>query len=300
MKHQGLDLAGIIITYVFSVSIVAAMILSLVSWGWLEGYEIVLLLLGLITLVLVSLYHANIVKNRIIVGIFATLISVLGGVFILVDTKQQSRSDDRSVDSNSPEKIKVSESNPIEKLRIIHKLFKSELVPVEIYETKKKEILDNFLMITPQPNNKTLKVSNLILGILWLFTLFMTLFGGYIYSFIDIILLLYAILISIFMFISPKNLRLTNIILQFIILLVFVLFFTVIAPSYSFSGLIPLISIFGAIQLFVTILNILNLTKKEKTIKNVTNYMLIEKFKLLFDEQIINEFEMKSLIEKHL
>jgi hypothetical protein len=29
MKHQGLDLAGIIITYVFSVSIVAAMILSL-------------------------------------------------------------------------------------------------------------------------------------------------------------------------------------------------------------------------------------------------------------------------------
>jgi MFS family permease len=300
MKHQGLDLAGIIITYVFSVSIVAAMILSWVSWGWLEGYEIVLLLLGLITLVLVSLYHANIVKNRIIVGIFATLISVLGGVFILVDTKQQSRSEDKSVDIISPEKTKDSESNPFEKLRIIHKLFKAELVPVEIYETKKKEILDNFLMITPQPNNKTLKVSNLTLGILWLFTLFMTLFGGYIYSFIDIILLLYAILISIFMFISPKNFRLTNIILQFIILLVFVLFFTVIAPGYSFSGLIPLISIFGAIQLFVTILNILNLTKKEKTIKNVTNYMLIEKFKLLFDEQIINEFEMKSLIEKHL
>jgi hypothetical protein len=134
MKHQGLDLAGIIITYVFSVSIVAAMILSLVSWGWLEGYEIVLLLLGLITLVLVSLYHANIVKNRIIVGIFATLISVLGGVFILVSK----RDSNNSVDSIPSNKNTHSASD---RLRQLKQLFDEGIISEDVYYKKKEEIV---------------------------------------------------------------------------------------------------------------------------------------------------------------
>ena len=134
MKHQGLDLAGIIITYVFSVSIVAAMILSLVSWGWLEGYEIVLLLLGLITLVLVSLYHANIVKNRIIVGIFATLISVLGGVFILVSK----RDSNNSVDSIPSNKNTHSASD---RLRQLKQFFDEGIISEDVYYKKKEEIV---------------------------------------------------------------------------------------------------------------------------------------------------------------
>jgi len=134
MKHQGLDLAGIIITYVFSVSIVAAMILSLVSWGWLEGYESVLLLLGLITLVLVSLYHANIVKNRIIVGIFATLISVLGGVFILVSKRESNN----SVDSIPSNKNTHSASD---RLRQLKQFFDEGIISEDVYYKKKEEIV---------------------------------------------------------------------------------------------------------------------------------------------------------------
>jgi hypothetical protein len=134
MKHQGLDLAGIIITYVFSVSIVAAMILSWVSWGWLEGYEIVLLVVGLITLVLVSLYHANIVKNRIIVGIFATLISVLGGVFILVSKTEPSN----SIDNFPSNKNTLSASD---RLRQLKQLFDEGIISEDAYFKKKEEIV---------------------------------------------------------------------------------------------------------------------------------------------------------------
>jgi hypothetical protein len=134
MKHQGLDLAGIIITYVFSVSIVAAMISSWVSWGWLEGYEQVLLIVGLITLVLVSLYHANIVKNRIIVGIFATLISVLGGVFILVSKTETSNS---TIDV----RMQKNSFSTTDRLLQLKKLFDEGIINEETYNKKKDEII---------------------------------------------------------------------------------------------------------------------------------------------------------------
>jgi len=134
MKHQGLDLAGIIITYVLSVTIVAAMILSWVSWGWLEGYEIVLLLLGLITLVLVSLYHANIIKNRIIVGIFATLISVLGGIFILV-------SNPKTINSIEEKSSNINTLSASDRLRQLKQLFDDGMISEDVYYRKKEEIV---------------------------------------------------------------------------------------------------------------------------------------------------------------
>ena len=83
---------------------------------------------------MVSLYHANIVKNRIIVGIFATLISVLGGVFILVSKTEPSN----SIDNIPSNKNTLSASDRLLQLK---KLFDEGIITEEVYEMKKTEIV---------------------------------------------------------------------------------------------------------------------------------------------------------------
>jgi hypothetical protein len=297
MKHQGLGLAGIIITYVFSVSIVAAMILSWVSWGWFEGYEIVLLLLGLITLVLVSLYHANIVKNRIIVGIFATLISVFGGVFILIGEKKQDLLDEKNIPSNFNELIETDDNSSFEKLKLLHKLFLAELITIDVFNNKKEHILSKLGVKSKKPTTQNLKMFNLLISIVWLLIFLISTIFSYIYDVFSAFILFYAFIIGIMIVFSMKKSKFLNILLQVAAPPLLIFFFFI---NNLNSGVGPIVVLFGFFQVMITFQNVITLTKKETINNNETDYKLIEKFKLLYDDKIISEIDLKIIIEKYL
>ena len=76
MKNKSIILVSLIINYLLSVFILGAMILSLVNRGQLVDYEIISLFLVSGTLLLILSYHLMIIKNKIIIGISITLISL--------------------------------------------------------------------------------------------------------------------------------------------------------------------------------------------------------------------------------
>ena len=138
MKKQikGLELAGIIIVYVAASSLLAAMILSWASWGWLESYEVILLIVSLSSLIITTFYHTGAIKNKLLVGIFGILVSIIGGIFILVSKK-----DNDSIENlDHTKEIKVSVNDPVERLLRIKKLFDEGLIDKDTFEKKKKEI----------------------------------------------------------------------------------------------------------------------------------------------------------------
>ena len=82
-QHKGLDLAGIIIIYIMSLVYIGLMIFSWLDWGYLELNELILLIVSTFSLLATILYHNNLIKNHIIIGIFGILVSIVGGIFIL-------------------------------------------------------------------------------------------------------------------------------------------------------------------------------------------------------------------------
>ena len=134
-EHKGLDLAGIIIIYIMSSIYILAMIASWIDWGWLEAWEAVLLILGVITLVLTILYHTNKITNYILIGIMGILISIIGGIFILVG-QPKTMNDNKSTDEDDLSNLEY-------KLRQLDTLLTKGVLTKEEYDSKRKSIIDN-------------------------------------------------------------------------------------------------------------------------------------------------------------
>ena len=84
-KHDGLDLIGIIIIYIVTSLYTISMLFSWISLKGLETGEFVLLSIVLISLILTFLYHINIIKNHLWIGILGIFTGVIiGGLFILI------------------------------------------------------------------------------------------------------------------------------------------------------------------------------------------------------------------------
>ncbi len=87
-KHDGLDLKGILIIYVVTILYVFSLIYSFVNRGTFRMGEFFVLLVFSLSLILTVLYHLNIIKNYLVIGIFGIFTgAIIGGVFILIDGK---------------------------------------------------------------------------------------------------------------------------------------------------------------------------------------------------------------------
>ena len=136
-EHKGLDLAGIIIIYIMSSIYILAMIASWIDWGWLEAWEAIILVLGVLTLVLTILYHTNKITNYVLIGIFGILISIIGGIFILVGQP-------KTVNNTKP--IEDDNLSSLEyKLRQLDTLLIKGVLTKEEYDSKRQSIIEKTL-----------------------------------------------------------------------------------------------------------------------------------------------------------
>lgn len=135
-EHKGIDFAGIIITYIMSSVIILVLFESWIDWGYLLPNEVLALLLSITTLTLTILYHINKIQNYILVGIFGILVSVIGGIFILIGQSN------------------VKKANPIEsennigdleyQLRKLDNIFEKGVLTKEEYDMKRKSIIEKY------------------------------------------------------------------------------------------------------------------------------------------------------------
>lgn len=89
-KHRGFDLAGIITIYFFSGFF--ATIFLIEAFAYLEDEGIAFLFIGLfclLVLVMTILYHLNRIQNYVLISILGFIVSIVGGILILVGQLKQ-------------------------------------------------------------------------------------------------------------------------------------------------------------------------------------------------------------------
>ena len=190
-------------------------------------------------------------------------------------------------------------------IKLAHNLYKQEFISKDNFFKKKKEILSkiNYFKSSKFTNNASfiLRLFHLIISFFWFGLLLLTVSGDYLYGTIDLILLFYIILTSIFTFITMNKLVLVIKVISYINFFLMVFFFVVIAPGYSFSGLVPIMAIFAGLQFFLSLSTIITLNKKERKSDKLTNpEEIIQKAKLFFDEGILSREELQIIINMFL
>lgn len=139
ISHKGLDLAGIILTYLGSIFTIIwySFIFADVYFG--EDPEFIPLLLLMLTsiasFIITVLYHFNVTKNYILVGVLAIFSSILGGIFILVGQAKPG-----STQSNVHNRNDLS--NLEDRLRQLHVLLSKGIITKEEYDKKRQSIID--------------------------------------------------------------------------------------------------------------------------------------------------------------
>lgn len=84
-KHEGLELVGIIIIYVVTSLYALSLIVTFINYGFLHMYEFIGLIIVIASLILTILYHINIIKNHILIGVIGIFTGfIIGGVYILI------------------------------------------------------------------------------------------------------------------------------------------------------------------------------------------------------------------------
>lgn len=84
-SRKGLNLTGILITYVMSSIYILAIVLFWLEWGFYDTEEVIIFVLSVITLVLTILYDINKITNYILIGVLGIFASIAGGIFIYLD-----------------------------------------------------------------------------------------------------------------------------------------------------------------------------------------------------------------------
>lgn len=83
--HRGLDLAGIIIIYICAGIVLLNAIVFFANYSFLTSLDVLVILIYITSLVLTILYHLNIIRNSILVGVLGIFTGIfIGGIFILV------------------------------------------------------------------------------------------------------------------------------------------------------------------------------------------------------------------------
>ena len=139
-KHTGLDLIGIIIAYVSFpiILIIRGTMGAIFPDQSLSNFQFIpnFLLRGIwgnlafIALVIVFLYHINVIKNHVFPGIFSFFINPIAGILILVGNNK---------------KTEVVENDLETKLHELESLYNNGLITKDEFETKRKRILDQYL-----------------------------------------------------------------------------------------------------------------------------------------------------------
>jgi len=134
-NHKGLDRVGIIIMYIMSIIFIFTSLDSWIFWGYLMSHMAVLLILSVITLVLSILYHTNKITNYILIGIMGILISIIGGIFVLVGQPKT---------VNSTKSIEEDNLSSLEyKLRQLDTLLTKGILTKDEYDSKRQSIINN-------------------------------------------------------------------------------------------------------------------------------------------------------------
>jgi hypothetical protein len=222
-------------------------------------------------------------------------------------------SDFKDVDIRQPSQeinqlnIKGTTMDIFDSIKLAHNLYKQEFISKDNFIKKKKEVLSKLNNFKSSKSTKNvsfiLRLFHLIISFFWFGLLLLTVFGDYYYGTGDLILLFYIILTSIFTY-SAINTLVLALAIKFISYLNFFLmifFFLVIAPYYSFSGLVPIMAIFAGLQFFLSLSTIITLNKKErKSYKLINPEEITQKAKFFFDEGILSREELQIIINMFL
>lgn len=139
IKHQGLELVGLILIYVTFPFVFFAneMIISLfksmtMSTNYMYARWFIRGISGnlaIITLVIAILYHTNVIKNYLYPAIFAFFVNPISAILIFIGHSQ------------------TSTSTPSLELRLqeLDKIYQDGLMTKDEYETKRAKIIDQYL-----------------------------------------------------------------------------------------------------------------------------------------------------------
>jgi hypothetical protein len=307
MKRQikGLELAGIIIVYLSASSLLLAMILSLASWGWLAGYEVILLIVSLASLFITILYHNGKIKSRVLVGIFGTLVSVIGGIFILVSKN----------DLNSKEKdIKVDTVEFFQSLLNTFNLYKSQFIDLSLLMIKKQEFLNKLL-----PNTR-INILRRYSG--WLIFFNLLLFFGWVSLFIfliinefgvgdlrlnDYIIFFGAGFINITLFFYAKKIWGFKVLLTIVYSLFLIVFILRIGINIAFdiNNYRSFIVIGVYIQLLMNFFVLINLRSKYRSVENTNlkpfySELVVQKSIEMFDIGLLSREEVSLILQRYI
>ena len=84
-KLAQLEYIGIWIIYFTTMLYIFSLLVTFTRLGLLKTEEILLLLVAITSLILTLLYHLNVIKNYLLVGILGIFTGIIvGGVFILI------------------------------------------------------------------------------------------------------------------------------------------------------------------------------------------------------------------------
>lgn len=125
MKKIGLELSGIILTYILN-SFLIILFIYIYDDTYDVGYLIIALING-IAIIPVALYQIGIIKNHYIAGIAALITNVLGGLFIL-----------------TYEYNLVSRNELELKIKKIEALYKNGIISDEEYKLSRNKLIDKF------------------------------------------------------------------------------------------------------------------------------------------------------------
>lgn len=301
---KGLELAGIIIVYVAATSIFLAMILSWASWGWLETYETILLIISLVAIIITILYHTGSIKSKVLVGITGILVSVIGGILILVSKDDYEKHTPQTLfDKNNTNNNHLNDWHT--SLKLVHGLFVDGLIDEITYLQKKQNILKalnsgkSLQKLAQFPNS--LKIIHLIISIFWFGIALLAVFQFYT-TILDIVLFAYIIITSIFTYLKINENKKVIKVISYINFFIMIFFFAVIAPGYGFSGLIPIIMVFAFFQFFISLFTIIYLSKKQSLSepRHFNSEVLIQKAKILYEEKVLLKEELQEIIRVNL
>lgn len=149
-RHSGLDLAGIIIIYVFSSILFSSFLVNSIQF-FLFGYNIdgfiffLLSLFSIFVLIMTIFYHSNITTNYIAIGILGIFVSIIGGIFILVGRPETNTSTPTPTPTPTPHRkiVKTNKQYSAEnRLNQLNMLLEKGMISGEEYDKKRKSILN--------------------------------------------------------------------------------------------------------------------------------------------------------------
>lgn len=125
--------AGLILNYIFSSLIIVGVFSKASNQGELWAEDLLLLLLGVVTIVITIMYHTKKISNYILVGLLGVFTSIIGGILVFVGYN--------NVDNKTRNHANLSLK---EQLAEFDDLLESNIITREEYDKKRAEIIEKY------------------------------------------------------------------------------------------------------------------------------------------------------------